>query len=1069
MAEQQPGKQGETPTISDCLFSPEMKHILASTGDVDLDNIDRDLIELVVAGVYAQQRKHLVWVVKESENRAELAAKLKLWLRLLACRGVAVVFYSLPFKDPYIDNDSDFTAIGHKARLISRLREKRKAIVITTLAALDIKIEPFSESAAFLLDLAVGQEINRGDLTARLLDMRYQAVNQVDDRGDAAWRGSIVDVFPLDQENPVRIEIEAGRVISLRFFDPDTQKSIEQIDRVSIPLARFFVHSPTIDEYFRGQAQEMVYLTELLGDFRLLVSDKRQVEEERDKLLNHFRKIQAIARENNRPVEPVEQVFSFSLGQYPLLNIGETYNQVSGQSEWLRQQKGLTDLDYGDLAAIKDQVENRGYRLFVFSSQEKLADKLRDHFKLFYPIDQKIPVSFENRLTRCLFLAERRYRYVDKRERLDRPPQVKSDQLIKDIQVADLVVHTRHGVGRFAGFSWLELEGHVSEFLKIEYLNREYLYVPVYELDSLSKYVSLEGQEPSLDKMGGSSWNLKQTRAKKSIIHFARELLDLYAVRKSIKGKTYLKDAELEDKLEEGFHYVETTDQKRAIKEVLADLEAEFPMDRLICGDVSFGKTEVAVRAAFRVILSGRQVAFLCPTTILAHQHYATLRERFAPFPIQIGMLSRLVAPAERKKLIGDLKDGKIDLVIGTHALIAHQVAFKNLGLYIIDEEQRFGVFQKERLKQSREDIDVLSLSATPIPRTLSLSLAGLQDISIIQTPPIGRLAIKNYVGYFSREIVTSAVLNEIERGGQVFIVYNNIGRIYTFKEHLEKWLPELPIIVIHAQMKPEEIEQGLFSFISGQKRILLSTTIIENGIDIPGVNTLIVVDADRFGLTQLYQLRGRIGRGSRQAYAYFLVESLDVSEKARARLDAIREFTSLGSGFRLAEFDLKLRGAGSLLGNRQHGHIEALGFDYYLELLNRTVRELKGEIDKKKEPRVTIHFSYSVDPGYIKDSVERIRFYQRILEAREIDDIEELRRELQDRFGKLPESIDKIFFAGLIRLLAKKYQWEEADVFLDQVVIRLAGAPEPFTFPFPHYNQFLERFQALAEEPSGT
>jgi transcription-repair coupling factor (superfamily II helicase) len=398
-----------------------------------------------------------------------------------------------------------------------------------------------------------------------------------------------------------------------------------------------------------------------------------------------------------------------------------------------------------------------------------------------------------------------------------------------------------------------------------------------------------------------------------------------------------------------------------------------------------------------------------------------------------------MVSVKEKNSILKGISDGHVDIVIGTHSVLSKTIDFKSLGLYIIDEEQRFGVFQKERLKQNREDIDSISLSATPIPRTLSLSLANLQDISTIQSPPLGRIAIKNYVGWYSKEIVVSSILNEIERDGLVFLVYNNIDKIYSFQEELRSWLPEVSSTVIHARMKSETIENNLMDFIGKKVRVLISTTIIENGIDIPDVNTLIVLDADRFGLTQLYQLRGRIGRGNRQAYAYFLIRRGDISDRARARLEAIREFADLGAGFKLAEFDLKLRGAGSLLGNRQHGHIEALGFDYYHQLLNRTIKELKGELDKEQQTKININFPYSIDPSYIQNNTERISFYRRILELEEFMQIEELRKELNDRYGRLPDTIEKIFLAGMVRILAKKCSFQEVDLYLDKVVIQFS------------------------------
>ena len=1025
----------------DKIFSPEMKHLITSNlPHTHIQNIHKDLIELLTAGIFSLEQKHVIWIVGENENLKEKKTKLELWMNLLCPEEVNIHFYTPPFEDPYINNTADIHSIGHKAKLISGILGKKRLIVITTLSALNIKIEEMTLPEDFFLKIEVNEEISRDECLKRLASMGYHIRNMVEEKGDMAKRGSIVDVFPIDNAYPVRIEIEGDTVISIRLFDPDTQKSLERIQHMVFPLSRFFLNFENSMDYFNSDKKGMQYLPHLLTqsnyNYKLVVSDEKKIGDEFDKLLKNYEKIYDIASEKEENLKPPSDLFTFPFDREDFLSIDETWDTIASPVEWERLKKGIIDFNLEDFRQINEKVKTGNYRLFIFSKEKKINDHLEEHFEAFNCVDLTIPFSFENRETGCLFLTDRDFQYIEK---IEKAKQLKSkpENLINDIRINDIVVHREHGIGRFVGFKKLVFENHVTEFLKIEYLHREYLYVPVYELDVLSKYISFEGYVPKIDRLGGNSWALKKKRAKKSIINFARDLLELYAMRKAIKGRTYPRDYELEDKLGEGFEYVETEDQKRAINDVFADLEAEFPMDRLICGDVSFGKTEVALRAALRVVANGKQVALLCPTTILAYQHYSTFKKRFSQFPVTIAMLSRMVSPSKKKRIHEELGKGKIDIVIGTHSLIAKAIEFKRLGLYIIDEEQRFGVFQKEKLKKNREDIDVLSMSATPIPRTLSLSLAGLQDISTIQTPPMGRLAIKNYVGYFSKEILVSAVLNEMERQGSVFIVYNNIEKIYTFKEEVETWLPQVSSVVIHAKMKSDEIEKNLMNFINKQYQVLISTTIIENGIDIPGVNTLIVLNADRFGLTQLYQLRGRIGRGNRQAFAYFLVKTMSISDKAKARLDAIREFADLGSGYKLAEFDLKLRGAGSLLGNKQHGHIEALGFDYYHQLLVKTIKELKGEIEKKKEGKINIHFSYSIEPGYIENSSERITLYRRILEAEEFEVMEELRMELIDRYGKLHDSLEKIFFAGMMRVLVKKCQLEEVDVYLDKVVVK--------------------------------
>jgi transcription-repair coupling factor (superfamily II helicase) len=1069
----------------DKIFSPGLKRLIAAKAPyTEINNIDRDLTELLIAGFYTLENKHILWIVGENENLNEKKTKLELWLKLFHPGKIPIHFYTAPFEDPYINNEDNIHAIAHKARLISRLLDTKNQpmIIITTLSALNIRIENREALQDFFLKIEVNQTANRDDLINQLTEMGYRTRDIVEERGDISWRGSILDVFPIDVPHPVRIEIEGDTIVSLRLFDPDTQKSLEKIQTISFPLSRFFIHHKNSTDYFNGNKANMSYLTGIFNGhpYRAAVSDQKKVTDEFNKLLLNYEKIYQAAANETQDMQTPRHWFDFSLENEDICSINETWDNISSPQEWVKLKKSLIDLNLEDLRCIDERVKNNRDRCLVFSKDERLGERLAESITTFTHLQFKIPFSFENRETRCIFLADRDFQYIEK---IEKTSQLKSEGLIREIQQGDLVVHREHGIGTFIGFKRLSFENQISEFLKIEYLNKEYLYVPVYEVDVLNKYAAFEGYTPKIDRLGGNTWALKKKRAKKSIITFARELLELYAMRKAIAGNAYPKDYEMEEKLESGFQYVETEDQKKAINDVLMDLEAEYPMDRLICGDVSFGKTEVALRAALRVAANGKQAAMLCPTTILAYQHYHTFKQRFSGFPITIAMLSRMVSPKKRKSVYEDLANGKIDIIIGTHALISKEIDFKRLGLYIIDEEQRFGVFQKEKLKQNREDIDVLSMSATPIPRTLSFSMAGLQDISTIQTPPLGRQAIKNFVGYFSKEIIVSAVLNEMERNGSVFIVYNDIDKIFSFKEQLEQWLPQISSVVIHAKMRTEEIETNLLAFIDKRYRVLISTTIIENGIDIQDVNTLIVLDANRFGLTQLYQLRGRIGRGNRQAYAYFLVKTMNISDKARARLEGIREFADLGAGYKLAEFDLKLRGAGTLLGNRQHGHIEALGFDYYHQMLANTIKEMKGEMEKEKESKINMHFSYSIDPDYIKNTSERITLYRQILEAGSYERIAEIKLELEDRYGRAPDSIEKIFFAGMIRVFAKKHRLEEVDLYLDKLMIKF---PDNFagklplsqwtsssafsvskidnddrlwTFHFPDYKAFIDEF----------
>ena len=1052
------------------VLSPALRaRLLSDQPTLTVDTVEPALDELLVAALAALGNASLVWVVDENEPFAERAEKVRRWLTFLGREQAAVHLYRLPFADPYVNNQIGSDHSENKLRLLGDLARKRQLVVIASLAALSVKIDRDAALAHPGLELGVNSVFSREELIRRLQKLGFGAVDFVANRGDVAWRGNVIDLFPLGQENPLRVELEGNRIVSLRHFDLASQRSIATVPAVEIHPLRFFPrHADDLPFLFPRRQAGMVFLTDLLPGCRLIVSNRKTLEEEWRKLLAHFGRIRETVNRDGRSLPPPpEAVFSFSLSRRRLIDIVPIPVVPATETELQTIPFSLRSMGSAELASVREKAERQGYAVFLFSADQRLSDNLKAMLKRSQARPFAIPISFENPRTRSIFLTSHRFQFQEKPEK---GPGLDIEKWIQEIKPNDFVVHKVHGIGRFCGFQPLRFEGVAAEFLKLEYQNREFLYVPVTELDGLTRFNTFNMAAPRLDRLGGKSWGRKTFQARQGIVHFARELLDLYALRKAVKGTAYGRDEELETRLERDFAWIETEDQKRAIRDVLADLEAGSPMDRLICGDVSFGKTEVALRAALRVASNGRQVALLCPTTILAHQHYQTFCSRLQGFPISVSLLSRMVPPGERRASLRRLADGRMDIVIGTHALLGGHVAFKNLGLFIIDDEQRFGVFQKEKLKRGREAIDVLTLSATPIPRTLSFSLAGLQDISLIRTPPLGRLAIKNFVGYFSRQVVVSAVLNELERDGTVFIVYNNIQRIFNFREKLAGWLPDIPIGVIHAKMKNETIEKNLLDFITKKFRVLISTTIIENGIDIPTVNTLLVVDADRFGLTQLYQLRGRIGRGSHQAFAYFLIDTAkgDISEKARKRLAAIRDFSELGSGFKLAEFDLLLRGAGTLLGQRQHGHIEALGFDYYLELLQQTIASLKGQQPEGAALELKVHFAYSLSRDYIADTADRVEVYRRILNADDVDELVRFQEELRDRFGALPPEMERTFYVGAVKLFAKKNRWRRVDVFADGAEVRAwPSTSAALTIPYDGLPGFIAACRKLTSAAS--
>ncbi len=961
------------------------------------------LEELLVCRLARELRRPLIWVLGENESFDERRQKIRSWLAFLG-HELELVHYQRPLEDPYLNNRIRWEAVLEKNRLY-RLRERSDLLVLTTLSGLQYPLETRSENQLQPLTVTTDLEIDRDRLVDRLFAMGYRPVSQVRESGEVSYRGAMVELFAVGADYPLRIEFEGDRVSNLRLYDPARHKTLRRYGQFSIEPARFSFAQP-------GETCPEQALWDSLTAPVTIWSQGEKLRLEFAKLTEQFEQIRlGITDQTGEAPLPVR----WSLQAIPAPDLELRWDEGPGHIElpWRRSAWTVSDLDETGLAEIAAWMSQGGTVL-------RCRDLDSPAMELPLPgvvglVQRAIPCSFIDPLRRIWYLSERPFFYLAPAD--SEPARNEA----ADFSPGDLVVHKDHGIGRVVGFKRMRIAARDNEFLQINYGGNETLYVPIYDLDVISRYSALEGAEPALDRLGGKTWERKKQRARKGIVTFARELLELYATRQAIRGNSFAKASEWEEKLAADFAFVETRDQKRAIADVCADLERDTPMDRLVCGDVSFGKTEVALRSAFRVLGNGFQVALLCPTTILAEQHTRTFHKRLAPFGVRVACLTRRSNASQRAEILGDLKTGKIDLLVGTHSLLAKSLLFKRLGLMIIDEEQRFGVFQKEQLKQQWPEVDVLTLSATPIPRTLSLAMAGLQDISIINSPPMGRLAVKNFVGYFTREIVVSAVNRELERDGQVFIVYNRIDSLFAFAERIKPWLDGVEIGVMHAQMNTREIEAVLGRFLAGELKVLISTTIIENGIDIPRVNTLLVIHADHFGLTQLYQLRGRIGRSDRQAYAYFLVETEIVSEKAQKRLEGIRDFCDLGAGYQLAAFDLRLRGAGSLLGNRQHGHIEALGFDYYNELLREAVDAMRGIEERQRWLTVKVNFSYGLSPDLIADEQERLDLYRSIHSARNFAALLQIRRLQREALGERARELDILFYVAAAKLLCKR------------------------------------------------
>ncbi|HHY36924.1 MAG TPA: transcription-repair coupling factor [Firmicutes bacterium] len=744
--------------------------------------------------------------------------------------------------------------------------------------------------------------------------------------------------------------------------------------------------------------------------------------------------------------------------------------------------QGNRELIRGDLALwqrrryrilVFASSRERGRRLVDFLAEEGLAPALVEEGEA--PREGQIQIrlgvltrGFEFPDLKLVILTEQDLLGHQKARSLARlRPKGKKVRAVADLKPGDLVVHVNHGIGRYLGINTLEVQGVKRDYLLIQYAGEDRLYVPTDQVHLLQKYIGVEGRTPRLNKLGGAEWNRAKGKVKASVQELALELLKLYATREAVPGHAFSPDTVWQQEFEARFPYEETPDQLEAIRAVKKAMEEPKPMDYIVCGDVGYGKTEVAIRAAFKAVMDGKQVAVLVPTTILAQQHYNTFQERFAPYPVRIELLSRFRTPAQQKETIQGLKRGTVDIVIGTHRLLQRDLEFKDLGLLVIDEEQRFGVAQKEILKKLRESVDVLTLTATPIPRTLHMALAGIRDMSLIETPPENRFPVQTYVLEHDYNLVRDAITQELRRGGQVFYVHNRVETIQREAKKLQELCPQARIAVAHGQMGAGELEDITMAFLAGEYDVLVCTTIIENGLDMPNVNTLIVTNADKLGLAQLYQLRGRVGRSDRLAYAYFTYQKNKVlSADAERRLQALREFTELGSGFKLALRDLEIRGAGNLLGAEQHGHIANIGFELYCQLLEEAVRELKGQVTPpEREPVLDLNVSAYLPSDYIADGRQKIDIYKAIAAAKTREEVAELEEELRDRFGPPPRAAQNLLQVAAIKALAGKLGIEAIVQQEDRVLVELG--PEP-PAPLPEIFSRLKDFRRRASVVAG-
>jgi transcription-repair coupling factor (superfamily II helicase) len=976
-------------------------------------------------------------------------------------------------------------------------------IFVTSARSLMTRTIPRRDFLKACRKLTAGQSAQPDVLLRSWVEIGYQRVNTVLEPGQFSRRGGILDLWAPAEKLPVRLDFFGDEIETIRRFDPATQRTVEKMESILITPAREYIavgadsrvasstgDRPPEDELsefhiplLHSQPASLLdYLPQkalvLVDDLSVVESMVAEIEEQAVKLRQDSITEGTLSAEFPLPYVTWPELLD-TLHDRTFVELGHSTSTESEDVEDALSTCFSHDERFG--GRLKPFVEylisvvERDERAIIVSRQSSRLQELwleADHREAEDDNPQFIEASVSEGFVLQpgspaaihLISDSEIFGWERPQPRIrQRPVAETPESVYADLQVGDYVVHIDHGVGRFGGLVQRELDGHIREFLAIEYEGGGQLYVPVHQADRLTRYIGAEGAVPALDRLGGTEWHEKKGRVKQAVLEVAQEMLDLYARRNVVQGYAFKVDTTWQKELEDSFPYVETDDQKRALTDIKRDMEATRPMDRLLCGDVGYGKTEVALRAAFKAVMDGKQVAILVPTTVLAQQHYETFMQRLSAFPVQVEMLSRFRTPREQTEILNKLFIGEIDIVIGTHRLISADVQFKDLGLVVIDEEQRFGVTHKEHLKKLRTEVDVLTLTATPIPRTLYMALTGVRDISNLNTPPEERLPIVTHVGPYSPKLVRQAILRELERGGQIFFVHNRVNTIDAMKMHLNQLVPEARVDVGHGQMPETQLASVMHRFNAGETDVLLSTTIIESGLDIPNANTLIVDRADTFGLAQLYQLRGRVGRGAARAYSYFFRHrKLTPTPEGQQRLEVIAENTQLGAGYSIAMRDLEIRGAGELLGTRQHGHIQAVGFHLYTRLLADAVRQIrrietsrKEEEGEKKEVRRKIDIALSsltqpismpvnvdlplavgIPADYIADQDLRLRLYRRIADLRDETEIDALTSEFHDRFGELPEMVENLFYQMRVKLRAERaglsaISWESGQIVL--------------------------------------
>ena len=1002
---------------------------------------------LQVSGCMESQKSHLMYglsgiapyrlILAEDERRArEIYEDYRFYDRKV---------YSYPAKD-LLFFQADIHGnllIRQRMKVIKALLEEKELTVVTSIDGCMDFLESLEKIKEQLIHYESDSTVDTEQLKNQLVALGYERVGQVEMPGQFSVRGGIVDIYCLTEENPWRIELWGDEIDSIRSFDPESQRSLENLEELTIYPAVEHIGDKDMVSFLDYFPEERTII--FLDEPNRLTEKGGAVEEE-------YRQSRMHREEKGSRNLPENWLCSFEQLQKELnkrncISVCALEPKQAGwkvREKFYLEVKSISAYNNSFELLVKDlhQYKKQGYRIALLSGSrtraERLAKDLQEEgLAAFYGQDYDREIcpgeimvvyghakkGFEYPLIKFAVMTESDiFGQEQKKKKKKKNYSGSRIQDFAELSVGDFVVHEKHGLGIYRGIEKVEVDRIVKDYIKIEYRGGSNLYIPATQLDCLQKYSGADASKaPKLNKLGTQEWNKTKSKVRGAVKNIAKELVELYAVRQEKEGYVCGPDTVWQREFEEMFPYEETEDQLSAIEDAKRDMESTRIMDRLICGDVGYGKTEVALRAAFKEVQESRQVAYLAPTTILAQQIYNTFVQRMKEFPVRVELLCRFRTPAQQKKAIEDLKKGQVDVIIGTHRILSKDVQFKNLGLLIIDEEQRFGVTHKEKIKQLKKDVDVLTLTATPIPRTLHMSLIGIRDMSVLEEPPMDRMPIQTYVMEYDEETVREAINRELRRGGQVYYVYNRVTDIADVALRIAKLVPDARVDFAHGQMSERELENVMYSFVNGDIDVLVSTTIIETGLDISNVNTMIIHDSDRYGLSQLYQLRGRIGRSNRTAYAFLMYrKNVMLKETAEKRLAAIREYTDLGSGFKIAMRDLELRGAGNLLGAQQHGHMNAVGYDLYCKMLNEAVKEAKGiHTMEDFETSVDLNVDAYIPDSYISNEFQKLDIYKRIAGIETQQDYDDMLEELLDRFGEPGKAVLNLLAIAKLKAIA--------------------------------------------------